>query len=543
MSADPPASTVTEPTARAVDGPPPRLLALRAKAVAWLRINGADAVVMATFAALCVLVRLLTLEGVSTGGDAIIKWHFVRQWFYRNDFSHGYWDHHMARMGVNSVVYIAQLLLGRGPNVYYAAPLSAAVLETLCVYACAKRLDGRWTGVAAALLLTFFPGQISAASQLMPEIFSGAYGILATYLYLRYASAEGRARWHWLAAASLAMFVAYLAKETSVFFLPGFIMAIWMTERRWKEVALFCGILLLGVACETASYRFFTDYPHRLAIIRGTHYIIESKDKATFWQLFDRYNERLDPPWRFAFYTFLVTFIGVLGFVPKAGARAVLWIVGSYYFFLTFLVRSINPIILWQAFWTRYLDPTAPFVAIVMALFLAACLGEGLKRNPDGRWARWAARARELSTPVAVAVSVVLGALTYAIERPDLDQGALKVNTELAAIADDTYERNLPFVAARDPRGVWTTYNVFIDDKLLARNGFLPLYDDVKQTRQKRTYLVKDPNAYGDETLNHLMSAHCYTEISTHGGGPITMKPMHKLDGACDAVLARERSR
>jgi hypothetical protein len=516
---------------------------LRPRIVSWLRTNGADIIVLSALAALCILVRLLTLEGVSTGGDAITKWHFVRQWFYKNDFSHGYWDHHMARIGVTGIAYVAQLLLGRGPNVYYVAPVAAAVLEVICVYACGKRLRGRFTGVAAALFMIFFRGQISASSQLMPEIFSGAYSILATYFYLRYASAAGRARWQWLTAASVAMFVAYLGKETSVFFFPGFVIAIWMAERRFKEVALFCGILLFGLACETAFYRIFTDYSSRAAVILGTHVPVEAKDTVTFWQLFDRYGDRLESSWRFAFFTFLTAFVGVLSFVPTVGARAVLWIVGSYYFLLTFLVRSINPLLIWQSFWTRYLDPTAPFVALVIILFLAVCLDEVSKRNPDAWWVRAAARARPIWMPLVVGLSAILGLVTYLGERRDFDHAALKVNTQFAAIANDTYRRNLPFVTARDPRGVWTVYAVFINDKLLARNGSLPAFDDVKQGSGKHTYLVKNPNDYGEQTLRQLMNEQCYIEVSTHGGYAITMKPMHKLDRACDDVLARASGR
>ena len=263
--------------------------------------------------ALAVLVRVLTLEGVGTGGDAIRKWHFVRQWFYRNNFQHALWDHHMARLGVTGVAYVAQVFFGRSPNSYYIPQVSIAVLESWFVYACGKRLGGRAVGfIGAMLLMQSFKGQVRAASQLMPEIFSGAYALIATYFFLRYADAVDRRRQKgWLVAMSVTLFVAYLAKETSVFFYPGFALAIWWARKDWRDLALVAGILLFGLACEVLFYRIFTDYSNRFAVLVESYYEDDSKSDAFLAALLTDYWKSTGPGAAVRLYTFLPSVLGV----------------------------------------------------------------------------------------------------------------------------------------------------------------------------------------------------------------------------------------
>jgi hypothetical protein len=47
----------------------------------------------------------------------------------------------------------------------------------------------------------------------------------------------------------------YLSVETSVFFLPGIVVVMWLAHRSFKDCALACGILLAGFAVETVFMR------------------------------------------------------------------------------------------------------------------------------------------------------------------------------------------------------------------------------------------------------------------------------------------------
>jgi 4-amino-4-deoxy-L-arabinose transferase-like glycosyltransferase len=517
----------------------------------WLAANATDIVILGFLGALTVLVRVLTLEGVDTGGDAIEKWHFVRQWFYRNTFHHGLWNHHMARIGVNGVAWVAQRLFGRGPGTYYAVPIFAAVGESCFVYACGKRLESRLTGVIGTLLLIYFSPQIRAGSQVMPEIFSGLYGIMTAYVFLRYADAAPERKRAWLIAMGVAAFVSYLGKETSVFFFPGFAVAILLVSRKLRDVFIFGGVFVAGVVSECLAYTIFTDYKSRWQIVVGSHGSDGPPVERTFWQLFDRFSH-LEEPWKLAFFVVLPCCIGIVAFRRDLRAHAIVAMEASYIFLLTFLVRRVTPaIVIWQSFWPRYFDPTAPFTALIVALFAVMCFRELIAQASDGkRWA-WLSPRPGVVAVWVVGVCVASGLTSYLLARPELDENALVNNAKIAAIANDTYRRNLPFLAVKDVRGLWAVYNVFIDDRLLARKGQLPLYDgderavDVHDRLRLDGHpvLVKNPNEYNVDLLRHLRNSHCYIEVSTEGGRaglPVRLRPFEKLPPECDEELYRQ---
>jgi hypothetical protein len=535
-----------EPTASRAPPAPGRGVssAARARLWAWLREIAPDLLIMSSLAALAVLVVLVDLEGVSTGGDAIEKWLFVRQWFYANDFAHAKWDHHMARLGVNAVAYLVQLIAGRGPTMYYVPSVLATIVQVVFVYACGKRLGSRWAGVVGAMLLIYFPETISTASQLLPELFSGTYAIVATYFYLRYSSTAGRPRLGWLIAMSLTVLGGYFAKETGVFFMPGFAVAIWMAgshlRERARDLAVFSGIFAVGVLGETAFYFFLTDYANRFAVVLVDHLPGPEATIPDFWGLFTRFS-RLDVPWRVLFFSFLGTSLGVFGFSRDWRPRAVLAIAASYFFFLTFLVRHLQPLVLWHNFHSRYFDATAPFVTLVSGLFVYLAFREIWLRHRDAWLARKLASLSPFGPLFVLLLAAYAGRWSYSVAKPGLEKNALRLTTQMADVANDAYRRNLPIVSTSpDRRAVWAVYAVFLDDHLLRREKWLPDYDDAKRTDGRRDYLVQNPLTYADGTkLLQMMDAGCAVEVKTKGGLAVIMHPMKKLPPECDAELAR----
>jgi hypothetical protein len=521
------------------------------RVVAWLAANATDIVILGALGALTVLVRVLTLEGIDTGGDAVEKWHFVRQWFYRNSFHHGLWNHHMARVGVNAVAGVIQLLFGRAPGVYYAVPISAAVGESWFVYACGKRLESRLTGVIGTLFLIYLGSQVRAGSQMMPEIFSGFYGIMTAYVFLRYADAAPERKRAWLVALGIAGFISYLGKETSVLFFPGLALGILLVSRKLRDVFIFGGVFAAGVAAECLAYTIFTDYHARWQIIVGTHITDGPPSERTFWQLFDRF-PHLDEAGKLAFYMVMPCCIGILAFRRDRRSTAIVAMEASYVFLLTFLVRKVTPkLIIWQSFWPRYFDPTAPFAALIIGLFAVMCFRRIVDQaGNDKRWAAWLSPRPRVAAAWAVGVCAAAGLTSYLFALPDLAENRLVTNAKIAAIANDTYRRGLPFIAYKDVRGLWALYDVFIDDRLLARKGELPLYDgderaiDVHDQLRLDGHpvLVKNPHEYDVDLLRRLRSSHCYIEVSTEGGKsgfPVRLKPFEKLPPECDQELYR----
>ncbi|MEP7051723.1 MAG: glycosyltransferase family 39 protein [Pseudomonadota bacterium] len=528
-------------------------------ALAWLRLNARDFVIALSLAALCLVRRIETLELVNTGGDAATKWQFVRQWFYPHDFSHAEWNHHMTRFGVLVPAYFAQLLLGHGLWGYYAAPLCACLVQVIFVYACGKRLFGRLAGVLGALLLIYTSMMATAGSQLLPDLFTGTYGIVMTYLYIRYADAQGKARTAWLVGSALVAFIGYLAKETMVFFYPGIAVAIYLAGRhaskgltgiaRWKEaltpLVLFCSVLFLGLVLETLAYRVFTQYHSRAALVVSSH--IGNGDEngradTTFWKLFDRYLH-IDKGWLVAFYIFLPCWLGLLGFAKNYRVRGVLSVVASFLFSLTFLVRSINPLLLWQRFMSRYLDPMAPFVELITGLFVALVLQQLWQERGTGPIWKQLERVPRYGVVIAVLLCGALAAFSYSELKTD-DHNAFTTGTQLAEVTSNAYERNLPIVIHRGhgsgqsyARDVFAIYAIFIDPKLLVRNGTLPSFDEAKRVAGSMTYLVKDPNAYSAEKVNAMIDAGCAIEVRETTPS-MTLSPWAILPANCDAEAA-----
>jgi Dolichyl-phosphate-mannose-protein mannosyltransferase len=522
-------------------------------AFAWLTRNAHDIAIMVALGVLCLTHRIQTLEPVNTGGDAATKWQFVREWFFKHDFAHAEWNHHMTRFGVLLPAYVAQLLLGHGIRAYYAAPLAACVVQVIFVYACGKRLSGRLAGVLAALLLIYTSLMATAGSQLLPDLFTGTYGIVMTYLYLRFADAQGKARTAWLVGSALVAFVGYLAKETMVFFYPGMAIAIWIAaskhgEReavpfnaKLKPLLLFFGVLLVGLALETLAYRVFTSYHSRASIVVASH--IGNGDEGgradtTFWKLFDRYLH-IDKGWVLAFYVFLPCWLGLLGFAKNYRVRGLLSVVGSFFFLLTFLVRSVNPLLLWQRFMSRYLDPTAPFVQLVTALFVALVVDQLWQERGNGKaWQHVERHGRTLLLVLCIALS----ASSY-LDLKQEGPRAFSQGSELSEITNDAYARNLPIVIRRARAGgpayardVMAIYAIYIDPSALQRKGRLPSFEEAKRVSGSLTYLVKNPREYSGAKLNQMLEAGCALEVRENTP-TMSVSPWGVLPSSCDAEL------
>jgi hypothetical protein len=520
---------------------------------ARLTRNAHDIAIMVALAVLCLAHRIQTLEPVNTGGDAATKWQFVREWFFKHDFAHAEWNHHMTRFGVLVPAYLSQVLLGHGIRAYYAAPLAACVIQVVFVYACGKRLSGRLAGVLGALLLIYTSLMATAGSQLLPDLFTGSYGIVMTYLYLRYADAQGKARSAWLVGSALCAFVGYLAKETMVFFYPGMALAIWLAARehggpfkaKLKPLLVFFGLLLVGLALETLAYRVFTSYHSRASIVVASH--IGNGDESgradtTFWKLFDRYLH-IDKGWVLAFYVFLPCWLGLLGFAKNYRVRGLLSVVASFFFLLTFLVRSLNPMLLWQRFMSRYLDPTAPFVQLVTALFVALVMKQLWQERGNGKVWQQLGRLERYGATLLLVSCLALATSSY-LDLKQEGSRALTQGLELSEISNDAYARNLPIVIRRSRAGgsayardVMAIYAIYIDPKALLRNGRLPSFDEAKRVSGSFTYLVQNPKAYSAAKLNHMLDAGCALEVRENTP-TMSVSPWGSLPTSCDAELA-----
>jgi len=137
----------------------------------------------------------------------------------------------------------------------------------------------------------------------------------------------------------------------------------------------------------------------------------------------------------------------------------------------------------------------------------------------------------------------VLGASSYSELKAD-DHHPFTTGSELAEVTSDAYARNLPIVIRRGhgagqsyARDVFAVYAIFIDPKLLVRDGTLPSFEQAKRVSGSMTYLVKDPKSYNAAKVNALVDAGCAIEVRETTPS-MTISPWAILPASCDAEVA-----
>lgn len=534
-----PTDEATVNDASAPPPPPSKIVSLWEAARGWLQgIDVDELTVIVSLLALCVLVRCLHLTQIDIYWDAGAKWQFARQWSFENDFSQAKWSHHMARFGVNVPAFFVQKVFGATTTTYYILPVAMHTLQALCVYMIARRLHGRVAGVIGVLFMTFFSGMTRNASQLLPDGIAGSTALLAGYFFLRFHEADGRARRRWLVASAFACIWTYAIKESAVLIFPGFGVAVLLSRRSFKEASLFTGLIAGYALLETAGFRIFTLYPHRLAIVEEEHGFYPP---MTFWELFDRFG-KLDPPWQMLFWLWVASLVFDLGSSDKRRRLLALLPLG-YVLVLTFMVRRVNPIQPWLSFKPRYMTPAAGFFVTAVAVFL----GESLRRAWELiEWPKLRAWSQDVATHAGnytLGLCVVLGAGAYQAARPDLPHHPIAMQRRDAKILNDAYRRNLPIVEDdyKNARGLKTIYAVFLQAKYLAQStlakpGWLPDTRDsvlVSKRGNKLAYLLRDDAAYGKGDLDRYVEDGCAVVVTAKGR--VVISATSKLPEHCKA--------
>jgi hypothetical protein len=330
-----------------------------------------------------------------------------------------------------------------------------------------------------------------------------------------------------------------------------------LVQRSPRDVGIFLSILACGLLLETAGYALLTDHSSRYAIIRGTH-LAGSDDRESslmsFWDLFQRYDELHDSMKYLLFFALACAlWLAVLRKDEQPKSRGVVLIGLSHVFFLTFLLKSIRPLDVWQGLDPRYMEPVTPFLGVYAGSFLATNFREIWRGRvlDSGLLARYGP-----SSPMPVfqaiwCVSAValIGVFTYAGQRSNPPLDAFARGRQIATRVNRAYDRNLPIVERSGRAKVLTAvYNVYLDDQRLLRDGRLPDLDEVAFKQRGTTYLVRDRKAFTKDTLPRLLEEGCYVEV---GRGParnpgtrdrrasIKLEPLNSDPPAsCDALLA-----
>jgi hypothetical protein len=385
---------------------------------------------------------IATLPGIDMGGDAAWKWAFVRSWGRGLPWVY---DHHTARFAVNVPIYVSQRVLGTHVNAMYAAPVTFALLQVALVYECGRRLCSRGVGIAAVAALLAFEPWAMAAGRLLPGVFQTTYVVLALLCYAQFARSAQR---RWLVLLGVSMLLAYEAMITSLYFVPGFVLAVWWQRKRVTDNIYWFFVLLAGIALETALYAWLSDFPRgQLQIAGRTHINVEP---ITFWGLFQRYAV-LPRVWQLGLFLGTVLTATAPWLTRSRAVHGLCMVIGSVFIAMTFGIKQLDPLVPALNFRARYFDPLVPLLGIVAAASIRAGLRAYLERKGAPEHSR-SERFTSRQVLLVACVATICEATVLIIIRGVTGPEQLAQNAQQEHALSDAYLTGTPIVGsnARD---------------------------------------------------------------------------------------------
>ncbi len=385
-------------------------------------------------------------------GDIELKWWAVKAWanFQFPDFPP---NHHNMRWAITFPAVFFIRLFGDGALQYLLLNHLVFALTTAGLYALIRSLTSPLVAALALAVWLINPAVSGLAANLMPEIYSIAY-VVAALLALQRAYTTG-SRWFFAGAVAL-MFCAYGAKETNIFFMPGWGLYELM-RRRWSNAALIVAVFGALLVVETLAVDTLLSARHIVwgraqAILQAGHlnemtedWIYQPIDLFTRWLFIAPTNlDRLEFYSKALYWLFFIAtgwkaweWFRARTALPPGKSEApgadiipVTWAMGlSFAFCTTFFILKLNPLILGQPLNDRYLWPLlAPATIILSVLGHRALLAaQGAQKGPAGA----AARLQAFATPFTfgklalVTLAVIAGFAT--LTRVPIEMGSVHI--------------------------------------------------------------------------------------------------------------------
>ncbi len=316
--------------------------------------------------------RLYMLQMINVGPDEIDYWFSGKR--LAGPGSYPELMHRTIRWAIILPVAFFQWLLGSHVLVYYITPILNSIIQTVLLYRLGKRIFNQSIAFYAVILCTAWPYMWRTGSQIRPAIFSITYVLVALYflfLYLDSTNNSKQARFYLLASAA-ALFIAYQSKITNLYFVPGILVVLWLHRRKLSAPLLF-GLTLFGLyVIEHMAYFISVGDPFgRLGIIARNHLSSSYAEElpSSFLGLFQRYTVFLEFPWHLLLLAFVASTVFLL--IRKRKWICELTILhAGFFFFLTFMVKSIDPVVPVEAFLDRYFIATLPTMSLVIVYAL-----------------------------------------------------------------------------------------------------------------------------------------------------------------------------
>lgn len=422
-----------------------------------------NVIIIATLVVFTLFVRLSTLMPIHTGVDERDYWHSAKA--LSQGLPYPELTHRTVRFSVILPTAFIQLFSGVGPNVYYVLPILNSMVQAALFFVIGCRLKNQFTGLVGAFGIISFPYMIRAGSQVRPEIFSITYIALVLFFLLLYIDGEDD-RYLWLVLSGFLIFISYEAKITNLFFLPGIFISVWHAKKKIFPIVVLGIVPFFLFIVETVLYIVFTDFPFgQLQVIASNH--LEGNASLKQMGLFDlflRYSPvYLEKYWRYPFILFAI--LAIRSFFVKSERKILFVLIYpaiSFFFFLTFAVKSINPIVPAEPFINRYFSAVLVPVILVIAFSFSNFLDYLSKKinrfpsfeNITAYMVVGLLTFCSFSLFLFSAVTPIPSSWRTFLPNPlHLNKHPLGVNLSLERLINHAWDKGFPIVAVRESTG------------------------------------------------------------------------------------------
>ncbi|WP_272700600.1 ArnT family glycosyltransferase [Desulfovibrio sp. Fe33] len=330
--------------------------------------------------------RYLTSGTVESGGDAVYKWSVIKQFVLFGDVP-ARLNHHTCRWSVNIPVFFLQKYLGTGPTTYYVWPFLTSTLSAIFGFLLMERLRSWRIGLAAGVLIIMSDPMMRQGTQLLPMGTAVSFLLGAVYFFVRWRD-DGCSRN--IAASSLLLFFAYGAKITIIYYVPAFLVLIYLfagnLRTRFYTSLCFLGIFIALFVVETYSFNMLTGSSFgRMELIQSSHRPIRTIASSAItndWQysfnsvfqylcnffVYFKYPGRA--PAVLYYIAFVISVFALAKKWPNTSAAAIPFLFG--FFGHAYAVTSVFPFVRPERILFRYQSAIFELALLTLVLFLSA---------------------------------------------------------------------------------------------------------------------------------------------------------------------------
>lgn len=411
---------------------------------------------MFALAIFTLIIRLGTLMTIDTGVDERDYWYSGTALIRGLEYPE--LTHRTVRFSVVLPLAAAQAVFGSGPNTYYVVPVLNSMLQAILFFMIGFRLRDRFAGFLASLGIIFFPYMIRMGSQVLPEGFSITYIATAAITLIGYFK-KGTNPYRRLAIAGFWIFIAYEAKITNLFFLPGMALAVLASGGLFQ--ALVFGSVPFGLfLAESLIYRIFSAYPWGQLQVIAAHHLAgnASLKELRFLDLFSRYaSPNLQLYWQLPFLLFVfVSLWYLLRRKDRLIVNSTIMPAISFFFFITFAVTGFSPVVPTEPFINRYFSAVLVYVLPVLAVAISDILSYA--RPPT--WNLVNAAHSKYFVSLALSAALLFVTSTFLPDTPAIRmyvpspirpmEHPLAKNRAYATVVRTSWDNDIPIVVSAD---------------------------------------------------------------------------------------------